>query len=253
MKLTILGSGTGWIRLDRNAPGYLLEENGFCLVLDFGPGILKQFLKTGKKLEDISAIFLSHFHPDHTAELIPFFFATRYNLGYFRRENFYLYAGSGFREFYQGLQKAYGRWVEPPEGLLIIKELPVEKNYTFKIGPFYTKVTPVKHNPESLAIRLEARGKSLVYSGDTGYCANIIELADNADVLILECSNFGEVKAEHHLSPEEAGRIAEKAGVKRLIISHIYPHSDVPELKLFVEKEFSGEVIIAKDLMEIEI
>jgi ribonuclease BN (tRNA processing enzyme) len=253
MNLVVLGSGTGWVRLERNAPGYLVEKEGFVLILDFGPGILKQILKIGKKLEDISAIFLSHFHPDHTAELIPFFFATRYNLGYFRTEPIYLFAGKGFIEFYKGLKSAYGKWVEPPEGLLVIKELPIEKNYQFEIGPFKAKIFPVKHNPESIAIRLESEGKSLVYSGDTGYCENIVELAEGADVLILECSNLGEVRAEHHLSPEEAGMIAEKARVKKLIISHIYPHSDVPELKDLAKKEFSGEIIIAKDLLDIKI
>ncbi len=252
MKLTVLGSGTGWIRLERNSPGYLLELNNFCLLLDIGPGILKQILKIGKRLEDISAIFISHFHPDHVTDLIPFFFATRYNLGYKRSLPFELYAEESFSQFFELLKTAFRGWVEPPEGLLKINLLPRVKKYEFHIGPFKAFTSPVKHNPESLAIRLEYNNKSFVYSGDTGYCEEIIELAENADLLIVECANSKELYVEHHLSPKDIALISERAKVKRIVLSHFYPHSEEVDLNIIKEK-FKGEVILAEDLMEIKI
>lgn len=252
MKIIILGSGTGWIRLERNAPGYIVQAENFYFLLDCGPGVLKQILKVGLKLEDISAIFISHFHPDHLSDLIPLFFATRYNLGYNRKEPFILYAGEGFLFFYQKLKEAFGVWVEPPEGLLNIKELPLIKNYNFIVGPFVAKTTPVKHNPESLALKLEYKGKTLVYSGDTGFCEEIIELSKGVDLLILECSNSQNLAVEHHLGPNEIAYIIEKSKVKNLILSHFYPHSENPDLRQ-IKSNFKGEIILAEDLMVIDL
>ncbi len=253
MKLTILGSGTGWIRLDRSAPGYLLEAEDFCLLLDCGPGVIKQILKLDKKLEDISAIFISHFHPDHVSDLIPFFFATRYNLGYKRILPINLYSAEDFSIFFELLKRAFNNWVEPPEGLLIINTLPKKKNHSFFIGPFRAFTSPVKHNPESLAIRLEYRNKSLVYSGDTGYCEELIELSKDADLLLIECSNSEEVYVEHHLSPQDIADIAKKAKVKKVVLTHFYPHSEKINVESFKKRGFLGEVILAKDLMEINL
>jgi len=252
MKLVVLGSGTGWICLERNSPGYLVEVNNFCLLLDFGPGILKQILKIGKKLEDISAIFISHFHPDHVTDIIPFFFATRYNLGYKRTSPIGLYVAEDFAFFYNLLKTAFKNWIEPPEGLLNLNLLPKIKKYSFFIGPFKAYTTPVKHNPESLAIRLEYENKSLVYSGDTGYCEELIELAEGADLLVVECANSEEIYVEHHLSPKDIAVISERAKVKRIVLSHFYPHSEKVEVNTIKEK-FKGEIILAKDLIEIEI
>lgn len=252
MKLIILGSGTGWIRLERNSPGYLVEVDDFCLLLDFGPGILKQILKIGKKLEDISAIFISHFHPDHVTDLIPFLFATKYSLGYKRVLPVSLYASEDFTHFYNSLKLAFREWIEPPKGLLNINLLPKLKNYQFFIGPFKACSSPVKHNLESLAIRLEYQGKSLVYSGDTGYCEELIELSEKADLLIIECSNSDELYVEHHLSPKDIALISERAKVKQIVLSHFYPHSEKVDLNL-IKNIFKGEIILAKDFIEVEI
>ncbi|AEH23636.1 beta-lactamase domain protein [Thermodesulfobacterium geofontis OPF15] len=252
MKIFVLGSGTGWIRLDRNSPGYLVEVDDFSLLLDLGPGILRQILKIGKKLEDISAIFISHFHPDHVTDLIPFLFATRYSLGYKRILPISLYVSEDFSQFYNTLKIAFRDWIEPPRELLNINLLPKQKKYRFSIGPFKAYTTPVKHNPESLAIRLEYEGRSLVYSGDTGYCEELIELSEEADLLIIECSNSKEFYVEHHLSPEDIALISERAKVRRLILSHFYPHSENVDLDIIKER-FKGEIYLAKDFMEIEI
>ncbi len=252
MKLTILGSGTGWIRLDRNAPGYLVEVENFCLLLDCGPCVIKQLLKLGKRLEDISAIFISHFHPDHVSDIIPFFFATRYSLGYQKKGILELYVYEEFISFFELLNKAFNNWISPPEGLLRINLLPKERNYPFFIGPFKAFTTPVKHNSESLALRLEYKDKSLVYSGDTGYCKELIDLSTDADLLLIECSNSEKLKVEHHLSPEEVADIAKKAKVKRVVLTHFYPHSESIDIALFKKHGFEGEVILGKDLMEIK-
>lgn len=251
MRLTVLGSGTGWITSERGAPSYLLSQGDFHLLLDLGPGTIKQLLKIGLTLNDISAIFISHFHPDHVTDLIPFLFAMRYQLGYIRKEKVHLYVHKNFSLFYEGLQKAFGHWVSPPEVLLEIHLIEEEGLYSFSIGPFQAKTIKVKHNPESLAIRLELDNKSIIYSGDTGFCEEIITLSQGGDLLLLECANSEVLSVPHHLGPEEISIICERANPKRVLLSHFYPHSEEVNLKI-IKKKFQGEIILAKDFLSIE-
>lgn len=248
MKLTILGSGTGWIRADRHAPAYLVSLEDFHMLLDIGPGTLYQLQKINCSLNDLSALFISHFHPDHVTDLIPFFFATRYKLGYTRKTPITLISHYSFSDFYEGLKRAFGHWVCPPEGLLELRLINEEDPFSFKFGPFKATTVKVNHNPESLAIRLEFEGKSLIYSGDTGWCEALIELARGCDLLILECANSETFASPYHLGIDEITEIAFQAEPKKLLLSHFYPHSENPYLGV-LKKNYDGEIILAEDLL----
>ena len=252
MKLTVLGSGTGWITSKRRAPGYLLSYEKFHLLLDLGPGTINQLLKTGLTINDISAIFISHFHPDHVTDLIPFLFAMNYRLGYTREEKIFLYAHKNFSLFYENLKAAFGHWICPPKELLEIKLIEKEDFYTFQLGPFLAKTIKVKHNPESLAIRLEIDKKSITYSGDTGFCEELITLSYGSDLLILECANSKNFFVPHHLGPEEIALVCERAKPKRVLLSHFYPHSEEVDINLIKER-YTGEIILAYDLLTLNI
>jgi ribonuclease BN (tRNA processing enzyme) len=145
------------------------------------------------------------------------------------------------------LQKAFGRWIVPEGYPFHLHEakgmIPFEN--------FILKTLPLTHSESSIALRVEIPGgKALVYSGDTDYCENIVALANNADLLILECSLPEEMKVEGHLSPSLAGRIARESRCKRLLLTHFYPPCDEHDLMRDVKKEFTGEIILAEDLME---
>jgi len=253
IKVTVLGSGTAWPRLDRNAAGYLIELNDFHLLLDIGPGTLKQLLKIEKSLNDIDAIFVSHFHPDHVLDLILYLFVTRYEMGFTRKKVVKIFACEGFKRFLSLLYQAFDYTIVPKESVVEIIEIPKVKNYIFSINNFDIITTPVKHREESLAIRIEKDGKSLVYSGDTGYCEEIIELAKNADLLIIECSDPERNEESFHLSPEEIGIIAKEAEVKALLVSHFYPHSEKVNVLEKIKTYFKGECILAKDFSFVKI
>ena len=253
MRFVVLGSGTGWPRLERGSPAYLLQVEGENLLLDFGPGTIPRLLRLGLTINDLDAIFLSHFHPDHVTDLIPFLFATRYSLGYHRKKPVSLYAGEGFLRFHEGLKAAFGKWVEPPEGLLEVQELSVAHESAFLRPPLEIRTAPVAHNPESLAYRFTYAGKSLVYSGDTDYSPSLIELARGADLLVLECSFPEGHKVSGHLTPALAGQIAGEAQVKRLLLTHLYPPCEGKDLRTPARAHFSGEILIAEDFLTLEL
>jgi len=102
-KVTILGSGTCVPSLSRSACSVLIESGHTRLLLDTGPGTMRRLLETGTTIFDISFIFYSHLHPDHTAELVPFLFATKYPGNHSRQKPLTVIAGKGFSKFFKDL------------------------------------------------------------------------------------------------------------------------------------------------------
>jgi ribonuclease BN (tRNA processing enzyme) len=245
MELIVLGSGTGVPSLRRGSPAYAVKAAGRLLLLDLGSGACRALLRHGLNFSQVDLIALSHLHPDHIGDLVPFLFASHYALGYTRQEPFWLLAARGFRDFHVRLKGAFGEWVEAPKDLLKVRELSPERPEPFVWGDLTIKSAPVSHIPSSLAYRLEVPGASLVYSGDTDVSDSLVALARGADLLVLECSN--PFKVPGHLTPEEAGGLAARAGVRRLMLTHFYPPCDEVEVTALAAREFDGEIIRAED------
>ena len=91
----------------------------------------------------------------------------------------------------------------------------------------------------------------MVYSGDTDYTENLITLAENANILICECSHPDEEKVQGHLCPSLAGGIAASAGVQKLVLTHFYPRCDVFDIEKECRKTYKGELVLAEDLMRL--
>ena len=123
------------------------------------------------------------------------------------------------------------------------------------MGKIRIKTNPVIHSSttKSIAYRIEYRNKVFVYAGDVEYCNEVIDASKNADVLLLECSFPDNIKVEGHLTPSLAGKIAAKANVKTLILTHFYPEVLKTNIKEACNREFKGKIIIAKDKMKIQI
>jgi ribonuclease BN (tRNA processing enzyme) len=245
MELTVIGSGTGVPSLRRGSPCLAVSAGGRLLVLDLGAGSLRALLRCGFDFSAIDVLALTHMHPDHVGDLIPFLFATRYSLGYTRTEPFRLLASRGFARFYDLLKEAFAGWVEPPPGLMDLKELaPDAPDEVCDLNPVI-KSAPTNHTDGSLAFRVEDQGTSLVYSGDTDVSDSLVVLARNADLLVLEAAN--PFKVPGHLTPAAAGRLAAKAGVRRLLLTHFYPPCDEVDVVALASQEFKGEVLRAED------
>jgi ribonuclease BN (tRNA processing enzyme) len=104
---------------------------------------------------------------------------------------------------------------------------------------------PTNHTAGSLAFRVEADGRSLVYSGDTDLSDSLVDLARGVDLLVLEAAN--PFKVPGHLTPTEAGRLAAQAGAARLLLTHFYPPCDAVDVVALAAQEFSGEILRAED------
>lgn len=251
--LTILGSGTCVPSLKRSACSALISLTDVQLLIDLGPGTMRRLLEANTSIFDIGFIFLSHFHPDHTGELVSFLFASKYPDRFRRKAPLTIVAAKGFSDFFAGLKRVYGEWIELAPGILSIIELDNTGADNRQFDAFTVKSTPVKHREESIAFRIENPvGISIVYSGDTDYSENLISLAQNADVLVCESALPDDRKVEGHLTPSLAGKIASAANVKKLVLTHFYPECDAVDMRAQCRKTYTGPLILAQDLAQID-
>lgn len=245
MEVIILGSGTGVPSARRGSPAAALQAGAILALIDLGSGTLRSLAVQGLDFNDLDLLCLTHLHPDHCSDLVPFLFATRYALGYTRQRPVYLLAAAGIREFLRRLEAAYGQWIEPPPGLLRIQELQPQGPDSFVYQDLRVQSMPVNHIAGSLAYLFDYQGRRVVFSGDTDWSDDLITLAQGADLLVLEAAN--PFKVAGHLTPEEAGRLAAQARVKRLLLTHFYPPCDQVDVRALAAAYFPGEIILATD------
>jgi len=254
ISVTILGSGTCVPSLKRSSCSVLMKIGDRFLLFDSGVGTMHKLLENGVEIFDVSFVFYSHFHPDHTAELVPFLFANKYPDGSRRNIPLTLTAGRGFAAFYDNLKKVYGHWIELAPGLLSIVELDNTGYDIREFDNFKVESLPVEHNPESIAFRITSfGGVSAVYSGDTDFSENLVMLSKDADLLICESALPDELKVKGHLTPTLAGEIANRANVRKLVLTHFYPECDRVDIEKQCRKTYSGPLILAEDLMQINL
>ncbi len=211
---------------------------------------MRRLLEVGVSIMDISHIFLSHFHPDHSNELAAFLFALKYPAPASQKQPLTIVAGQGFRSFFERLKTVYGSWIVLPPDLFTVVELDTKDADQHTCTAFDIASMPVAHQPESLAYRIvDADGKALVYSGDTDVCDGLTDIATDADLMICESAFPDDQKADGHLTPSLAGKIAQTAAVRRLVLTHFYPACENVDIEKQCRSTYSGSIVLARDLM----
>ncbi|MBI3087820.1 MAG: MBL fold metallo-hydrolase [Candidatus Omnitrophica bacterium] len=250
MKVVILGSGTGVPVKERGCAGLYVRIGGEHVLLDAGPGTLRQLVRLGVTYLDLDRIFLTHFHPDHCLDLVSILFAMRIPRPP-RTKPLVIYGPRGLRQLYRRLNTAFGGWIAPRTYRLAFKEL--RGHTTLRLGGYTVRTAPMRHSPGALGYRLEHRGRAVAYSGDTDVCEGIVRLGRRADLLILECSMTDERKVAGHLTPSDCGRIAAQAGCRHLVLTHFYPVFKGYDIPGRVRRAFRGRLTLARDLAKFSI
>jgi ribonuclease BN (tRNA processing enzyme) len=250
MEVVILGSGTCVPSLSRGSPASLVRIQDRILLIDSGSGTLEKLLKVNTTIHDVDMILYTHTHPDHVADLVPFLFACKYDWEP-RRRPLTIIGGKGFSNFLKKLANVYGSWIRSDLFTTHVKESGDE---THEFGGFRLITKPMAHLPESIAFRIESDdGRVVVFSGDTDYNSNLVELAADADLLVLESALPDEEEVKGHLTPSLAGRIASESRCKNLVLTHLYPICDTFDVKGQCATTYEGPLRIARDLMRFQI
>jgi len=250
MKITILGSGTAFPDLKRNSAGILLEHQGSRSLIDFGYGNVHQLLRLGITYHDIDRIYFTHHHPDHLCDLIYFLFACNYE-GDPRTCKLNIVAGTGFKDYFDNLMAAFNHWLKPNHYTLTITE---QDEGMMEYDGLQVTSAKVEHIAMSRAYRFtDASGKSVTVSGDTDYSPSFVELSRNVDLMVLECSTPDALKIDKHSTPALGGKMAREADCKTLCLTHFYPPCNMDDVLQSCRREFDGNIILAHDLLTLEV
>ncbi|MCX4386399.1 MBL fold metallo-hydrolase [Micromonospora peucetia] len=215
MRLTVLGCAGSFPGPESPCSAYLVEADGFRLLVDFGPGALSN-LQRYAGLYAPDAIILTHLHCDHILDAVSYVVVRRYAPdGPHPPLPVYAPAGAPDR-----LAAAYGQENSTVEDVYQFYAL---EPGSFPIGPFTVTVDRVNHPVETYGVRLEHDGRVLCYSSDTAPCEALLRLAQDADTFLCEASYLDGVDnpPDLHLTGREAGEAATKAGVGRLLLTHL--------------------------------
>lgn len=241
MRLTVVGCAGSFPGPDSPASCYLLEADGFRLVIDFGNGSLGA-LQRYIGLFDVDAVCLSHLHADHCVDLYSYSIARVYSPAG-PQPAIPVYGPAGTAKRMGG--------IHGPNG----DELGLTKRFTWEtlepgqvtIGPFDVQLAHMNHPVETFGFRFSHGGRSLVYTGDTGATEAVPELAAGADVFLSEAAflEAPNLPPNIHLTARQAAAYANRADVGKLVLTHLVPGISPDDARLEAVSEFNGDLDIA--------
>ncbi|GIF64419.1 MBL fold metallo-hydrolase [Asanoa ishikariensis] len=214
MRLTVLGARGAFPEADDACSGFLLEHDGFRLLLDAGYATFPRLLAVCTAA-DVDAVFVTHGHPDHCVDLNPLLRAR--SLADDPRPPLPVYAPPGALDAVLALDRP---------GMLDYALTPVGDGDRVGIGPFTVDVRTLPHFVPNNGVRVAAGGVVLAYQGDSGPTPDLAALAGEADLLLAEAT-YPEAVPGHSAgrlsSALDAGAAANSAGVGRLLLTHLWP------------------------------
>lgn len=247
MELTIVGCSGSMPGPRSAASCYLVEHDGYRLLLDLGNGSVGALLNL-VDLRTIDAVAFSHLHADHCIDLTSLYVARRYG-GF----------GDGRRLPVYGPSDTPGRMsraYDVPEHIGLGEDFVFsDLALTREIGPFRLSTAPMLHPVEAYAIRLEAGGSTLVYTGDTAINDALVSLSTDASVLLSEASFVDGVDNPPalHMTGTEAGQLAQDAGVGRLVVTHVPPWYDPVDAHAAASEVFDGPTDLATTGLRVQV
>ena len=248
MELTILGTGTSQVTKHRSSASQFLKIADKNILIDCGSGTMIRMDQANIKFEDLDIIFISHFHIDHIADLQSILWALKFPR-LTRTKKLIIVGPLGFKKFYNAYIKPIVFSKSFDKFKIILQEITSEISFDkFKVSALYTN-----HTKESIALKFKENNKTLTITGDTFSIEKLINFSKGSDLLITECSFDNKNKSTDHITPDEAGVLASKANVKKLVLTHLYPPISTEKLRLNQAQKIFNNTILAVDLIKINI
>ncbi|MFD2630324.1 MBL fold metallo-hydrolase [Oceanobacillus kapialis] len=237
MKLTVIGFWGGYPAPNGATSSYLLEKDGFSLLIDAGSGSLSK-LQQYLPATELDAVILSHYHEDHIADIGV--------LQYAKLVNYYV----------NGLDRIlpiYGHELDKKGFASLSHEYTEGRAYQpdnpITIGPFTISFLETNHPVPCFGMRITDGEHTVVYTADTSFKEEWIPFSEGADLLITDCNFYAEQDGEKagHMTSKQGGEIANKAGVKTLVLSHLPQYGDRDQLIKEAKEEYNGSIHLATE------
>jgi ribonuclease BN (tRNA processing enzyme) len=241
MKLTVLGCAGTFPGSNSGCSSYLVEHDGFRMMIDCGNGATGALQRHGDLL-DLDAVVLSHLHPDHFIDLLAYAYARFYHPRG-RAPMLPVWGPAGTRDrLGSAVESKDAAWLDQ------VYSWQTFAASDFEIGPFSLEGRLMAHPIECYGLRVTAGGKTLAYSADTGPCDALIQTASACDLFLCEAS-FIEAQDNPpgvHMTGRQAGLAATEADVRSLLLTHLVAWHDEAVVLAEAKETFSGDLQIAR-------
>lgn len=238
MRVQVIGGSGAWPVRGQACSGYLVEQDEFRLLLDPGYGVAVQ-LPDGVAPGGVDAVYVSHGHPDHYADLHPLLRARVLNGQTLPPLPVYSLPAAVTKVLeLDGLGELDGAHATTE----------FSAGESFQVGPFDMVTFPLVHFVPNAGVRISAGGQTVAYTGDTGPTPQLENLAEGVDLLIAEATypySVPERYAGNLSSAREMGELAARVGVGRLLLTHLWPGGSRQVAVEAAREVYDGEVHVA--------
>ncbi|WP_370946570.1 MBL fold metallo-hydrolase [Amycolatopsis sp. cg5] len=237
-ELTVLGSCGAWPEANRACAGFLLEHDGYRVVLDLGYGTLPRLLER-LPAANLDAVIVTHAHPDHCVDVSALARVRQYTAA--DSPKLPLHCAPGVLEVLEALEpRPHPSTIFEFHGL----------DGTRDLGPFRLETFELPHYVPNFGVRLSAPGLTVAYTGDSGPSPVLAGLGAGADLFVMDATLQGpspESGPRYVMTATEAAHWATRAGAKRLLLTHFWPGSDRSVSVREASAAFDGEIIAAEE------
>ncbi|CAN5174629.1 MBL fold metallo-hydrolase [soil metagenome] len=248
-RLTVIGSAGTHSSAERVCSSYLISHEGTNLLLDFGPGALHNLCKV-IDIADLHGIVISHMHPDHFLDLYGLQYALRFHPG-----NPGPVPVFGPSDMYRMIEA-----ILPEESMDKMAKLlrfeTVVAGQSITVGALQVEMFAMNHPMECVGSRVTAGSHVIAFSGDTAPTPQTTPLARDADLFLCDATwmeSQRPIPADVHCTGLEAGQAAAGADARCLVITHVSPYNDPDAVAEEAAKAYGGTIVVATDLMEIDL
>ncbi len=231
-----IGIWGGYPNKNEATSAFLIEQDGFRCLVDCGSGVLAA-VQNYTKLSDLDAVIISHYHPDHVADIGVLQHAAMVGMQLKEWETpLLIYAHDRDPEEFEKLS-----YKGVTEGRAI------QETETLELGPWQVSFCETIHPVYCLALKFTSNGKSVVFTADTSWKEELIGFSEGADLLVAESNLYEKYLGiiQGHLSGSQAGELAERAGAKRLLLTHLPQYGELNEILDAAKSSYSGKVEFA--------
>ncbi|RSL32703.1 MBL fold metallo-hydrolase [Salibacterium salarium] len=229
MKVTVVGYWHAFPAAGEATSGYLIEKDGFNVLIDCGSGVASQ-VQHYCNLAEIDAVVISHYHDDHVSDIgsLHYYRLLQPHISEYPQQPFTMY---GHDEDVESFQKLSFQGE--------VNAQAYEAGQPLNVGPFTFHFYKTTHPVPCYAMKIESKDSTLFYTADTGFTTEMAEAAAGADLLIAESSFYkGQDSARFgHMTSEEAGQMAGLAKVPTLLLTHLPHFGDHSQLVVEAQNE----------------
>ncbi len=241
-RIVLLGTGTCQLQTHRMASSVLVELDDLRLVYDFGRGIAGRLAEIGLRQDDVEHVVLSHFHPDHLSDLIPYLQAASWSRIDPRSKDLHVYGPIGLEVQLMRLMGLFG-----PDNLVrphFRVHLHETRGDRLRVGAHefdFVDLPPA----DNRGLKLRRGGRTYAFTGDSSYHRQEVEFLRSVDLAVIDAG---------HPEDEEILELAVETRVPRIVCSHLYRELDEEAMNAKARaRGYDGRLIVGRDLMEFAI